>query len=167
MLIPKSDSRKETEIKFMTSSYRKVNLSVNHENIHMRQILVRFLNFLIRWSWFKIYTTNKDWIVFHFQDKAGVIGARLVTSSYYFKEIARDFGQNKYSFRIPYQNSRSSLVFLLPVLFLSQEYRRSLVYIGAQIKLSTILRDFLEHKCSLSNLYRLGEIKPDPLDNGT
>ena len=87
MLIPKSDSRKETEIKFMTSSYRKVNLSVNHENIHMRQILVRFLNFLIRWSWFKIYTTNKDWIVFHFQDKAGVIGARLVTSSYYFKEI--------------------------------------------------------------------------------
>ena len=50
------------------------------------------------------------------------------------KTHTSDFERNNYSFQIPYQNSRVSLVCLLLVLFLFLEYRRLLVYVIEKVR---------------------------------
>ena len=80
---------------------------------------------------------------------------RLVNSRY-FKKVkktrTRDFEKN--SFQIPYQNSRASLVCLLPVLFIFLEYRRSLVYIITCLCYkTTLLLDFLPIVYGLLHCY--------------
>ena len=59
------------------------------------------------------------------------VDIRVVNSRYFKKKFKTPahgiLNEIKYSFQIPYRNSRASLVCLLPVLFLFLEYRRSLV----------------------------------------